>query len=87
MRDPNTVTAIVDVLRQGYGDDLALLILNEGLSQAALTDAQLRLPLKNRDVKLIGEPVAPAISSTPTLVHPRISNTFMIVPNRCTSLT
>jgi hypothetical protein len=85
MGDPNTV-AIVDILRQGYGRDLELLILNDGLSQAALTDAHLRLPLKNGDVKLIGERVAPAMSSTPTLVHPRIS-IFMIVPNRCTSLT
>ncbi|MGY2909671.1 hypothetical protein ACVWVY_008692 [Bradyrhizobium sp. URHC0002] len=80
--------AIVDVLRHGYGDDLARLILNDGLSQAALTDAQLRLPRKNRDVK----PITQASGSGDfialrTLVHPRISNTFMIVPNRCTSLT
>ena len=54
MRDPNTVAAIVNVLRQVHGDDLARVMLNDGLSLDALIDALFCLPLKNRDaVKLI----------------------------------
>src|SRR6187399_477879 len=32
MRDPKTVAAIVNVLRQAYGDDIARVMLNDGLS-------------------------------------------------------
>ena len=54
MRDPNTVAAIVNALRQVHGDDIARVMLNDGVSLAALIDALLRSPLKNRDaVKLI----------------------------------
>jgi hypothetical protein len=54
MRDPITVAAIVNVLRQAYGDDITRLMLNDGLSLAALIDALLCSPLKNHDaVKLI----------------------------------
>ena len=54
MRDPNAVAAIVNALRQVHGDDLARVMLNDGFSLAALIDALLRSPLKNRDtVKLI----------------------------------
>jgi hypothetical protein len=54
MRDPNTVAAIVNALRQVHGDDLARVMLNEGFSLAVLIDALLRSPLKNADaVKLI----------------------------------
>ena len=54
MRDPNTVAAIVNVLRQVHGDHKARVMLNDGLSLAALIDALLRSPLKNRDaIKLI----------------------------------
>jgi hypothetical protein len=54
MRDPNTVAGIVNALRQVHGDDIARVMLNDGLSLAALIDALLRSPLKNRDaVKLI----------------------------------
>jgi hypothetical protein len=54
MRDPNTVAAIVNVLRQVHGDDIARVLLNDGLSLAVLIDAALRSPLNNRDaVKLI----------------------------------
>jgi hypothetical protein len=54
MRDPNTVAAIVNALRQVHGDDLARALLNDGLSLAALIDALSRSPLKNRDaVKLV----------------------------------
>ena len=54
MRDPNTVAAIVNVLRQVHGDDLARVMLNDGFSLAILIDALLRSPLKNGDaVKLI----------------------------------
>jgi hypothetical protein len=49
MRDPSTVAAIVDVLRQVHGDDLARFMLNDGFSLAILIDALLRSPLKNRD--------------------------------------
>ena len=45
MRDPNTVAAIVTALRQVHGDDLARVMLSDGLSLAALIDALLRPPL------------------------------------------
>ena len=54
MHDRNTVAAIVNALRQVHGDDLARVLLNDGLSLAALIDALLRSPLKNNDAaKLI----------------------------------
>ena len=54
MRDPDIVAAIVNVLRQVHGDDLARVMLNDGFSLAALIDALLHSPVKNRDaVKLI----------------------------------
>ena len=89
MRDPNTVAAFVNVLRQVHGDDLARVMLNDGLSLATLIDALLRPPLKNRDaVKLITR----ALSSgdfivTPDFGSPSHLKYFMIVPSRCTSLT
>jgi hypothetical protein len=71
MRDPNTVAAIVDLLRQGYGDDLARVMLNDGLSLAALIDALLRSPLKNRGaVKLITR----AIGSGDFIVTPDLGS-------------
>ena len=42
MRDPDTVAAIVNVLRQVHGDDLARVMLNDGVSLAVLFDALLR---------------------------------------------
>jgi len=67
MRDPKTVAAIVNVLRQAYGDDIARVMLNDGLSLAALIDALLTSPLKNRDaVKLITR----ALSSGDFIVTP-----------------
>lgn len=54
MRDPNTVAGIVSALRQVHGDDIARVMLNDGLSLAALIDAVLRSPLKNHDaIRLI----------------------------------
>jgi len=56
MRDPSTVVAVVSILRQVYGDDLARTMLNDGVSLAVLIDASLRSPMKNRDaVRLITE--------------------------------
>jgi hypothetical protein len=50
----NSVAAIVNVLRQVHCDDLARVMLNDGVSLAVLFDALLRSPLKNPDaVKLI----------------------------------
>lgn len=49
MRDPNTVAVIVNALRLVHGDDLARVMLNDGLSLAALIDALLLSPMKNRD--------------------------------------
>ena len=89
MRDPNTVAAIVNALRQVHGDDRARLMLNDGLSLAALIDALLRSPLKNHQaVKLITRALGSGdFIVTPDLGFPRISDIFMTVPNRCTSLT
>jgi hypothetical protein len=67
MRDPNTVAGIVNVLRQVQGDDIARVMLNDGLSLAALIDALLCSPLNNRDaVKLITQ----ALSSGDFIVTP-----------------
>ena len=67
MRDPNTIAMIVNVLRQVHGDDLARVMLNDGLSLAALIDALLRAPLRNSDaVKLITR----ALSSGDFIVTP-----------------
>jgi hypothetical protein len=67
MRDPNTVAAIVNALRQVHDDDLARVMLNDGFSLAILIDALLRSPLKNRDaVKLI----TGALSSGDFIVTP-----------------
>jgi hypothetical protein len=41
MRDPNTVAAIIDALRQANGDDIARVMLNDGLSLATVIDALL----------------------------------------------
>src|SRR6478735_5993275 len=70
MRDPNTIAMIVNVLRQVHGDDLARVMLNDGLSLAALIDALLRAPLRNSDaVKLIKR----APSSGDFIVTPDVS--------------
>ena len=67
MRDPDIVAAIVNVLRQVHGDDLARFMLSDGFSLAILIDALLRSPLKNRDaVKLITR----ALSSGDFIVTP-----------------
>ncbi|MCS3897382.1 hypothetical protein CT676_39075 [Bradyrhizobium sp. MOS001] len=54
MRDPNTVARIVTALRAVHGDDIARVMLKDGLSLAVLIDALLLSPMKNHDaVKLI----------------------------------
>ena len=70
MRDPDTVAGIVSALRQVHGDGVARLLLNDGLSLAALIDALLRAPLRNPDaVKLIKR----ALSSGDFIVTPDLS--------------
>jgi len=67
MHDPNAVAGIVSALRQVHGDDIARVLLNNGLSLAALIDALLRSSLKNQDaVKLITR----ALSSGDFIVTP-----------------
>ena len=67
MRDPETVVAIVSALRQAHGDNLARILLNDGLSLASLIGALLRAPLKNPDaIKLITR----ALSSGDFIVTP-----------------
>jgi len=71
MHDPNTVAAIVDTLRQVHGDHLARVMLNDGLSLAALIDTLWRSPLKNRDaVRLITR----ALSSGDFIVTPNFGS-------------
>ena len=83
MRDPNTVAVIVNALRRVHGDDLARIMLNDGLSLAALIDALLCSPLINRDaVKLITR----VLSSSDFIVTPDFGSLshlkyFMTVPN------
>jgi hypothetical protein len=71
MREPETVAGIVGALRQVHGDNIARLLLNDGLSLAALIDALLRAPLKNPDaVKLIKR----ALTSGDFIVTPDVSS-------------
>src|SRR6476620_4991526 len=71
MRDPSTVAAVVSVLRQVHGDDLARTMLNDGVSLAVLIDALLRSSMKNRDaVRLITE----ALSSGDFIVEPDLGS-------------
>jgi hypothetical protein len=54
MRDPTTVAAIVNALRQFHGDEIARVMLNDGVSLAVVIDALWNSPLSNREaVKLI----------------------------------
>ncbi|MEW6644611.1 MAG: hypothetical protein AB1586_29185 [Pseudomonadota bacterium] len=54
MRDPENIAAIVHILRQVFGDDIARTMLTNGMTLAALIDALVRSSLPNRDaVKLI----------------------------------
>jgi hypothetical protein len=49
VRDTQSVAAIVSVLRQVHGDEIARVLLTDGLSLAALIDALLCSLLKNSD--------------------------------------
>ncbi|MBR0777864.1 hypothetical protein JQ625_23770 [Bradyrhizobium diazoefficiens] len=67
MRDPDTVARIVTALRTVHGDDIARVMLNDGLSLAVLIDSLLLPPMSNRDaVKLITQ----ALSSVDFIVTP-----------------
>jgi hypothetical protein len=71
MRDPNTVASIVNALRQVHGDDLARVMLNDGISLATLIDVLSRSPLRNCDaVKLVTR----ALSSGDFIVTPNFGS-------------
>jgi len=54
MRDPENIAAIIHVLRQDFGDDIARVMLTSGMTLAALIDALFGSSLLNRDaVKLV----------------------------------
>ena len=54
MRDPENIAAIVHILRQVFGDDIARVMLTDGMTLAALIDALVGSSLPNRDaVKLV----------------------------------
>ena len=54
MRDADTVARIVDALRAVHGDDIARVMLKDGLSLDVMIDALLLAPMKNHDaIKLI----------------------------------
>jgi len=54
LKDPNTVAALIDLLRREHGDNTARYMLTEGMTLAALIDTALRAPMKNHEaVKLI----------------------------------
>jgi len=80
-RDPNTVAAIVDTLRQVHGEALARLMLIEGVTLANLIGSLLRSSTKNREaIKLatdalgsgdfIVEPEIPAVSHLTYIYDP-----------------
>ena len=67
MRDPETVAAIIHAVRQVHGDDIARVMVDDGVTLALLIDALLRSPLNNRDaIKLITR----ALSSGDFIVTP-----------------
>jgi hypothetical protein len=49
MRDLDAVAAIVDALREVHGDGVARLMLQDGMTLAALIDTLLRARLRNRE--------------------------------------
>jgi hypothetical protein len=49
MRDPNAIATIVGALRQVHGDDLARVMLQDGITLAVLIDTLLRAQLSNHD--------------------------------------
>ena len=49
MRDPHAVSSIVGALRQVHGDDLARVMLQDGMTLAVLIDTLLHTPLSNHD--------------------------------------
>jgi hypothetical protein len=88
---PEHFAAIANALRRVHGDDIARVMLSDGLSLATLIDALLRPPLKNRDaVKLITRTLSSGdFLVTPDFGSPSHLNYFYdrLVSNRCTSLT
>jgi len=49
MRDPRAVAAIAGALRQVHGDDVARVMLQDGMTLAVLIDALLHTQLRNHD--------------------------------------
>ncbi len=49
MRDPQAVATIVGALRQVHGDDLARVMLRDGMTVAVLIDTLLHAQLSNHD--------------------------------------
>jgi hypothetical protein len=69
VKDPNAVAAIVSALRRVHGDNVARMLLADGISLAALMDAVFSLPIANRDaVRLISK----AIESSDFILSPDI---------------
>jgi hypothetical protein len=70
LREPNTVAAIIDALRQVHGDALARLMLIEGVTLADLICSLRQSPIKNREaVKLITD----TLVSGDFIVEPEIA--------------
>ncbi|KRR07915.1 hypothetical protein CQ12_25275 [Bradyrhizobium jicamae] len=49
LKDPDAVAAIVSTLRRVHGDNIARVLLADGVSLAALIDAAFSLPIRNSD--------------------------------------
>ena len=49
MRDPNAVVTIIGALRKVHGDDLARVMLQDGMTLAVLIDTLLQARLSNHD--------------------------------------
>ncbi len=49
MKNPDAIAVIVSALRQVHGDDIARMMLVEGMSLANLIDAMFSAPLAHRD--------------------------------------
>lgn len=69
LKDPQAVAAIVSTLRQVHGDNVARVLLADGVSLAALMDAAFSLPMSNKEAVRM---VARAFESGDFVVTPDV---------------
>ena len=70
-KNPEAVAAIVSALRHVHGDDIARLLLSDGVSLAVIIDAVLSLPIANHNAARI---IAKAIESGDFILTPDLGS-------------